>query len=115
MPGPWSSKVSFNPVRVPLLTTSMRQLPPPPCPTALRPSSLDAVIILVWSTRLNFSSVVQARTFWRRLTTSLGSLSATDSDLRVVIGFHAVAVYQFTQHFHAGFDVERCLYPGHGH
>src|SRR5690606_1011477 len=50
IPGPESTKSSRSPLRWPSTTCRNRAVPPPPCSTVLRASSLAAVTILVWST-----------------------------------------------------------------
>src|SRR5690348_10739069 len=60
----------------------MSTVPPLPWMSVLRASSLAAVTILVWSTRLNFNSTQQARTCWRTPTTS-DSPRMGNSSLRV--------------------------------
>ena len=68
MPGPRSLKVRRKPRRVPFPTISIATLPPSPCCRVLRANSLAAVMMRVWSTRLNRNSSALARTAWRTAT-----------------------------------------------
>ena len=110
MPGPWSSKVSRSPRRAP----SLQRLQRGPCrrrrrSSVLRASSLAAVTILVWSTRLKPSSTAQlahdlpdaAR---RRRDARIGSVSvAVDGHRRPPSRRRGAAPEQL----HAPLDVER--------
>src|SRR5215208_325882 len=93
--------------------------------TVLRASSLAAVTILVWSTRLNLSSCVSFRTAWRASTTSCSVRRGRASDLRTAIRdlltgervaapiaarFTARVVNGLAQALHAALDVERRLH-----
>ena len=71
MPGPSSVKCSLTPC-LPLgdLTSSTRAVPPPPCTSVFRASSLAAVTSLVWSTSDSPCSAAAVRTCWRTRTTS---------------------------------------------
>src|SRR5258705_6339887 len=70
MPGPLSSKVSRNPRRAPSPSPAIRVEPPPPWTRVLRASSLAAVTILVWSTRLKARPTAHWRVTCRTRTTS---------------------------------------------
>src|SRR5262249_10225174 len=64
------SNVSRSPRRLPSRSASIRTMPPPPWMSVLRASSLDAVTILVCSTRRKPSSTANARVNCRARTTS---------------------------------------------
>src|SRR5262245_59089190 len=73
----------------------------------LRASSLAAVTILVWSTRLKPISTARCRTAWRTMTTCSevvsGSVSADTKTIVVTLR----GVERRGQQFHAAFHVER--------
>ena len=78
------------------LTTSTRAMPPPPCTSVFRASSLAAVTSLVWSTSDSPFSAAAARTCWRTRTTSspdwIGSSSIrTDFPFRISRPFSALS------------------------
>src|SRR5689334_21029327 len=85
IPGPPSSNTSRRPRRRSSLRLSSRSVPPPPCRTVFRASSLAAVTILVWSTRLNPTEMAHSRTTRRTATTSSGDRTAWASSLRTAI------------------------------
>src|SRR5688500_3423568 len=117
MPFPRSSKVIFSPRRALAATTSTRAVPPPPWVNVFRASSLAAVTIFVWSTRLNPSSMASARTCCRTTTMSFAVRTGSRSFLRTDIGVPAIGegplfqtigrVEQRAQQCHAALDVER--------
>src|SRR5687767_11075852 len=72
--------------------------------SVLRASSLAAVTIFVWSTRLNFSSCVSRRTVPRASTMSCSERTGTTSERVTGIGSFGVAA---AQELHAALDVER--------
>src|SRR5829696_7114696 len=79
--------------------------------TVLRASSLAAVTIFVWSTRLNFSSCVIFRTAWRASTTSCSTRRASVSLLMTAIRALPVGGHRGAEPVHSPFDVERGLHP----
>src|SRR5262245_60578904 len=106
MPGPWSSKVSRSPRRISLLIASSLTVPPPPWSSVLRASSLAAVTILVWSTRLRPCATANSRAICRTRTTSSDDLIDNVSSFTtaiVVLPLCAGALKQA----HAFLDVER--------
>src|SRR5690606_35679981 len=118
IPGPSSLKVRLIPRRPLSSTTSIRASPPPPWTITLRPSSLAAVMILVWSTMLKRSSTLSARTRWRRRTRSpfpwRGSRSSSGvrGHLRRCATAVERCVLAVTQQGHAALDVECCENAG---
>src|SRR6185436_10944239 len=112
MPGPWSTNRSRRPRRLSTSRRSSSQVPPPPCTSVLRASSLAAVTILVWSTRLNPISTAHARTIWRTRTTSSGfcrgSFSVRTMAIRwFVFRGHRRRRDRRLQHVHGPLDVQR--------
>src|SRR6185312_15352480 len=79
--------------------------------TVLRASSLAAVTILVWSTRLKPSSTAQLRTACRTLTMSsevwTGSFSVRASAIQSLARRRGAVDPRDLQHLHGAFDVQR--------
>src|SRR4051812_38532859 len=108
MPGPESSNVILNPLRLPLFSTSSVAEPPPPYTTVLRQISLAAVTILVWSTRLNPASTARRRTVWRTFTISTVDRKGITSDRTGAI-VSPCGRRRLDQR-HSSFHVEGCAY-----
>src|SRR5215471_4736783 len=106
MPGPWSSKVSRNPRRVSLLRASSLTVPPPPWSSVLRASSLAAVTILVWSTRLRPCATANSRATCRTRTTSSDDLIVIVSSFTTAIAVLLLCAGALKQ-AHALLNVER--------
>src|SRR5262245_21295957 len=112
IPGPWSAKVSRSPLRSPSASDSSCTVPPPAWSTVFRASSLAAVIILVWSTRLKPSSVDHLRTAWRTTTTSSEERMSRRSLFDTTIGvLRRAPAHRGPQELHAFFHVERGAHP----
>src|SRR4051812_27655465 len=102
--------MSRSPRRAPSSMVSRRSVPPPPYVSVLRASSLAAVTIFVWSTRLKPSSTARCLTAWRAPTTSSADLTGRSS-LRRTGNVAPPAVDAAAQQIHAALDVERRPYP----
>src|ERR1700761_2922797 len=104
------------PFRRPFTTSEISSSPPPPCSSVLRPSSLAAVTILVWSTSENCISVAHSRTRCLTSTTSDGFLMGTISVFSTV-PLIAVSI-EFDclpQVFHPRLNVQRGVNAGQRH
>src|SRR5262245_60349515 len=90
MPGPWSSKTRRSPRRSLWFSASSRTVPPPPWRVVFRASSLAAVTIFVWSTRLKPTATAHSRTTCRTATMSSDERIARVSSRRTAIPAPAV-------------------------
>src|SRR5262250_88365 len=106
MPGPRSSKVSRSPRRASLLIASSLTVPPPPWSRVLRASSLAAVTILVWSTRLSPCATAHSRATCRTRTTSSDDLIDIVSSFTTAIDVLLLRAGALKQ-AHAFLNVER--------
>src|SRR5262245_5821418 len=106
MPGPRSSNVSRSPRRGSLLMASSLTVPPPPWSSVLRASSLAAVTILVWSTRLRPCATAHSRATCRTRTTSSDDLIDIVSSFATAIDVLLLCVGALKQ-AHALLNVER--------
>src|SRR5262245_42738784 len=79
--------------------------------TVLRASSLAAVTIFVWSTRLKPAATAHSRTAWRTATTSSVARIGRRSVRTPAI---AMPIDRGAQELHAALDVQRGLYTRQG-
>src|SRR5262245_58671321 len=113
IPGPWSRKVSRKPPRAPFSRSSSVTVPPPPCWRVLRASSLAAVMMRVWSTRLKRSCSAFARTACRTATTCSPERICRRSDGPFLHSILPPPGY-LPQQFHSLLDVQGRPYPTQG-
>src|SRR6187402_3959836 len=92
-------------------------VPPPPCSSVLRASSLVAVTNFVISTRLNFSSPAHDRTICRTRTTSSDVRTGNVSDFTAIGIFFQLAIFAdvLCQQLHPALDVQRGFYARQRH
>src|SRR5689334_4951510 len=99
MPGPPSTKSSRKPLRTPFTSKRRRTFPPRPCSIVLRASSLVAVTIFVWSTRLKPIETAHARASCRTRTMSSVAFSSKVSSF-------TTSKTGSSEQFHAALDVQ---------